>query len=307
MAKSSPTPSTADPVTSAADMVQPFQIERSGLRGRMVRLGPALDRILAQHDYPEAVSVLLAETAALGVLLASALKYDGVFTLQASGDGPVSILVADVTTDGALRAYAKFDAEAVPKQGALGDLIGKGHLAFTVDQGDFTDRYQGIVALTGDTLAECVQHYFRQSEQIDAGIALAVQRTGGSWRAGGLSIQRLPDVERQVPASDREDDWRRAMILMNSATDAELLDPALAPNALLYRLFHEDGVRVYDPVPIRAACRCARERVERVLAALPRDEVTDLKEDGAVRVTCEFCNTEYKFDDAALALLYGDS
>lgn len=305
MTETPPSRPSADPVAPDADMVQPFQIERSGLRGRMVRLGPALDRILAQHDYPEAVSVLLAETAALTVLLASALKYDGVFTLQASGDGPVSILVADVTTDGALRAYAKFDAAAVPPQGALADLIGNGHLAFTVDQGEFTDRYQGIVALTGDTLAECVQHYFRQSEQIDAGIALTVQRTGGSWRAGGLSIQRLPDPERQVPASDREDDWRRAMILMNSATDAELLDPALAPNTLLYRLFHEDGVRVYDPAPIRAACRCARDRVERMLAALPPDEVADLKEDGAVRVTCEFCNTEYRFDDAALAVLYG--
>lgn len=284
------------------DSVLPFQIDSSGLRGRAARLGAALDAILGRHDYPEPVARLLGETVTLAALLASALKYDGVFTLQTKGEGPVSLMVADVTSDGDIRGYARFDAGRLPQDAtpAFRDLLGAGHLAFTVDQGEHTERYQGIVELTGDTLAECVTHYFRQSEQINAGLKLAVGRSDAGWRAGGLMLQRLPDQEKIIPASDREDDWRRAMILMDSATDAELLDPALAPSRLLYRLFHEDGVRVFDPQPMRDQCRCSRDKVTGALAAIPRAELETLKIDGRVEVNCEFCNMTYRFDDADL-------
>lgn len=288
------------------DVVQPFQIETSGLRGRMVRLGDALDEILRQHAYPEPVARMLGETVALAGILASALKYHGIFTLQTKGDGAIPLMVADITSAGDVRGYARFDESRLPTDGA-GDvpaLLGEGYLAFTVDQGDHTDRYQGIVALAGDSLTECVTHYFRQSEQIEAGIKLAVGRRDDQWRAGGLMVQRLPDQDRIVPASDREDDWRRAMILMDSATDAELLDPGLPPNRLLYRLFHEDGIRVYSPAELRAGCRCSRARVVNALSAIPRDQLDDLKVEGRLEATCEFCNTTYRFDDDELERLH---
>jgi len=284
------------------DVVQPFQIENTGLRGRMVRMGPLLDEILGSHAYPEPVAQMLGETVVLAAILASALKYDGVFTLQTKGDGPVAFMVADVTSGGDIRGYARFDRErlaAAPATGVSG-LLGQGHLAFTVDQGEHTERYQGIVALAGESLAECVTHYFRQSEQLQTGIKLAVGRQGGHWRGAGLMLQRMPDPSHAAPASDREDDWRRAMILMDSATDAELLDPALPSNDLLFRLFHEDGVRVWAPSALRAKCRCSRDRVAGALAGIPRSELDDLKVDGHVSVTCEFCNRTYRFDDADL-------
>ena len=297
---------TAGTDPSADDLVQPFQIEASGLRGRLVRLGGAVDDILGQHEYPEPVATLLGEAVVLASILASALKYDGIFTLQTKGDGPVPLMVVDLTSTGDLRGYARFDADRLAAEAGrdVAALIGKGVLAFTVDQGDFTDRYQGIVELSGATLADCLQHYFRQSEQIDAGIVISAGRSGDRWRAGGVMIQRLPDAQRTMPASDREDDWRRAMILLGSATDAELLDPALAANGLLFRLFHEDGVRVFAPVGLRAACRCSRQRVADMLASLPRTEVEAMKEDGAVAVQCEFCNNTYQFDDDQLEAVY---
>ncbi len=293
------------------DLVRPFEIEPFHLRGRLVRLGPLLDRIIGQHDYPPAVGALLGEAIALAVALAATLKYDGVFTLQTKGDGAIRLLVADVTTNGAVRGYAQYDAERLAEAEASGAasvprLLGAGYLAFTVDQGEDTERYQGIVALEGATLAECIHHYFRQSEQIAAGIKVAVDRDAdGAWRAGSLLIQKLPDGERAEFLGTREefeDGWRRALILMGSATSEELTDAELSPEALLYRLFHEDGVRVFRTHPVRAECRCSRERIDRILRSLPFEERQGLGEaDGSMTVTCEFCSASYRFerDDVA--------
>jgi molecular chaperone Hsp33 len=293
------------------DLVRPFKIEPFHLRGRLVRLGPVLDRIIGQHDYPPAVGALLGESIALAVALASTLKYEGVFTLQTKGDGPIRLLVADVTTSGAVRGYAQYDAEKLAAAVATGAasvprLLGAGYLAFTVDQGEDTERYQGIVALEGATLAECIHHYFRQSEQIAAGIKVAIDRSeDGAWRAGSLLIQKLPDDERAEFLGTREeleDGWRRALILMGSATSEELTDPALSPEGLLYRLYHEDGVRVFRPHWVRAECRCSRERIDRILRSLPFAERQGLGEaDGSMTVTCEFCSASYRFerDDVA--------
>jgi molecular chaperone Hsp33 len=309
------------------DLIQSFQIDGPGLRGRLIRMGPAADEVLRRHDYPEPVAQLLGEALALAAALAGALKYEGVFTVQTKGDGPVRLMVADITSSGQLRGYAQFDPErleaalAGPVEGAVPKLLGAGYLAFTVDQGNDTERYQGIVELTGATLADCAHHYFRQSEQIEAGIRLACGLvTHGDhthWRAGAMMIQRVPDEggidedgEEVTPdiaptAQEEADDaWRRALLLMGTGTTAELIDPNLAPNDLLFRLFHEDGVRVYAPQYLRAECRCSRERVSSVLAVLPQAEIEEMKEDGEVVVTCEFCNRHYRYDDAALAELY---
>ena len=297
-------PVESDPRTD--DLVQPFQIDPFALRGRLVRLGPTVDRILSQHDYPEPVAAILGEAITLAVLLAGALKYDGIFTLQTKSDGPVRLIVADVSTEGAVRGYAQYDRErldGVPAQGAgrspsVPELIGRGYIAFTVDQGEHTERYQGIVELIGATLAECAQHYFRQSEQIQAGIKLSAARSGpgGTWRAGGLMLQRVPpEGGYTVIADDVEDGWRRAMVLMSSATPAELVDPELSPHRLLFRLFHDEGVRVFRTHPIEARCRCSSERIGRILRSFPADDIEELRKDKVISVTCEFCNTRYEF------------
>jgi molecular chaperone Hsp33 len=296
------------------DLVQPFQIESSALRGRLVRLGAALDTILTQHDYPEPIAVMLGEAITLAALLAGALKYEGVFTLQTKGDGPLHLMVADVTSAGALRGYAQFDREKLDRlivegdagalHGSVPRLLGAGYIAFTVDQGEHTERYQGIVELQGSSLTDCAHHYFRQSEQIQAGIKLAVGRdpTRGTWRAGGLMLQRLPtESGRHFVDELEEDRWRRAMVLMSSSTVGEMLDPDLAPNELLFRLFHEDGVRVYDAHDLAARCRCSRERVESVLRSLPEEDRTDLAVDGVIHVTCEFCNAQHVFAPEEIA------
>jgi molecular chaperone Hsp33 len=296
-----------DPDRRPDDLVQPFRIDPFALRGRLVRLGPAIDHILSQHAYPEPVAAMLGEAITLAVLLAGALKYDGVFTLQTKGDGPIPLIVADVSTNGAVRGYAQYDMakldattrDAISPGLPVPRLLGAGYIAFTVDQGEDTDRYQGIVELSGATLADCAQHYFRQSEQIQAGIKLAVARTGpeGAWRAGGLMLQRVPpEGGYGVIADDVEDGWRRTMVLMSSATAGELVDPDLTPHRLLFRLFHEDGVRVYDTHPLEARCRCSRERIETILRAFPADELDDMAKERVTTVTCEFCSRRYSFD-----------
>ena len=297
------------------DLVQPFRIDPFALRGRLVRLGPTVDRILSQHDYPEPVAAILGEAIALAVTLAGALKYDGIFTLQTKSDGPVRLIVADVSTEGAVRGYAQYDRDRLDGLGdgaaagaspSVPELIGRGYIAFTVDQGEDTERYQGIVELVGATLAECAQHYFRQSEQIQAGIKLSAARAGagGAWRAGGLMLQRVPpEGGYRTIADDVEDAWRRAMVLMSSATPAELVDPELPPRRLLFRLFHEDGVRVFKTHPLEARCRCSRERIAGILRAFPRQDLDEMRQEPVVTVTCEFCNTRYDFTGDDLAPL----
>lgn len=298
------------------DLVQPFQVEASALRGRLVRLGALVDTIVAQHAYPEPVAGMLGEAIALATILAGALKYDGIFTLQTKGDGPIRLIVVDVTTAGAVRGYAQFDAEKLehalaaaaaggpPVAGSVPRLLGVGYIAFTVDQGEHTERYQGIVELNGATLAECAQHYFRQSEQIQAGIKLSAARSGkeGAWRAGGLMLQRVPpEGGYEIIADDVEDWWLRSMVLMSSATPTELVDPDLPPRRLLFRLFHQEVVRVFDPHAVEARCRCSRERIVSILRSFPAADIEELRNDAVTTVTCEFCNTRYDFTRAELA------
>jgi len=293
----------------ADDIVQPFQIEGPGLRGRLVRLGPTIDTVIKRHDYPPPVAALLAEALALAAALAAALKYNGIFTLQIRGDGPVPMVVADVTSDGTLRGYAEVtgdlpsddDIRAAP----VPRLVGAGRLAFTVDQGDHTERYQGIVDLSGASLTDCVHHYFRQSEQFGAAMRLSAGRNhAGRWRAGAMMLQRLPDHEPIIVREERDEAWRRAVILMNSVTGEELLDRNLAPSDLLFRLFHEDGVRIFSPQDLTFGCRCSRRRAARILASLPREEIETLFVDGEITVTCQFCNTTEAFDRDEIEALY---
>ena len=284
------------------DYIQPFQIEDLGLHGRLVRLGTALDQAFERHGYPVEISNLLGETMALATVLSGAIKYEGVFTLQVQGNGPVSPLMADLTSDGNLRGYVRFDedrlAEALKRDGAMvPKLLGAGHMAFTVDQGPDTERYQGIVELEGGRLMECAQNYFQQSEQLETALVVAADTSDPvASRSAALMIQRLPAGTEGSYTRDEEDEvWRRAVVLMSSITPDELLDPDLSASGLLYRLYHEDGVRIYTAKPVRHACRCSEQKVKRTLASFPKDEIADMADDGMVSVVCEFCKAEYVF------------
>lgn len=293
------------------DQLQPFLIDASSIRGRLVRLGPAVAQILAGHDYPPAVSCRLAEALALAVALAGALKFDGVFTLQIQSDGAIPLLVVDITSGGDLRGYARFDADklqiAEQRDAGLGPVpryLGKGFLAFTVDQGADTERYQGIVELQGETLAECAQLYFSQSEQLETAFKLAASLTSSAL----LMIQRMPLGPNSpiLTADEAGENWNRAQILLASATETELLDTNLAPGQLLHRLYHAEQLELHEPRPLQARCRCSAERVETTLRSFPRNEIESLTdESGQVVVTCEYCKSTYSFDHDALDRLYG--
>jgi molecular chaperone Hsp33 len=292
------------PVTS--DILLPFSVGGGAVRGRLVRLSGALDAILAGHAYPDAVARLLGETLALAAALAGGLKYEGVFTLQAQGKGPVSLVVADVTSDGAMRAYARFDAARLGG-GTVPELLGEGYLAFTVDQGPDTERYQGIVALTGDTVADCAELYFKQSEQLPTSVKLAVGHDGG-WSAAAVLIQRMPATAGHSPIlthDEAEDGWLRAGLLLDTVKPAEMLDRTLEPAQLLHRLYHAELLQAFEPKLLEARCRCSRDKVEGALRSFPPDQVESLQDaEGKVEVTCEFCRANYVFGPAELASLH---
>jgi molecular chaperone Hsp33 len=299
------------------NLVQPFQIETLGVRGRMVRLGAELDALLAPHTYPAPVAGLLSETLALAAALADGLKFDGTFILQTQSNGPVGLMVADVTSDGALRGYARFDRPRVEEAaaepgGPVPKLLGVGHMAFTVDQGPDTERYQGITEIVGATMTDCAQNYFYRSEQLETAVSVAADAAAtnapGGTRASAFVIQRLPE---QAPGDGRangepeaDEPWRRAVILMSNLTPGEMLDAALSPSDVLYRLYHREGVRVFQPRALRRGCRCSRDRVSVTLWAFPRSEIEAMKVDGRVVTTCEFCKAKYVFDGADLDALY---
>lgn len=320
-----------DPVSlSGDDVVVPFQVEGLDVRGRTVQLGQALDSILKRHNYPEVVSRLLGEAVVLTVLLGTSLKFEGKFIFQTRSDGPVDMLVVDFRTPDAIRAYARFDEARVAEFVAAGktrpeDMLGNGTLALTVDQGEFTQRYQGIVALDGSSLEDIARNYFMQSEQIATEVQLAVARllergVGGKpteqWRAGGLMVQFLPQSElrarqRDLDGGDNpdgsatvqarvEDEWQEARSLVATIEDSELTDPQVPSERLLYRLFHERGVRVYEGTKVADRCACSRDKIFGVLKGFSAEELEHSTENGKISVTCEFCSTHYDFDPAEI-------
>lgn len=295
--------------TAGDNICLPFQIERNGLRGRIIQLGDVLDRILAKHGYPDEIEHLLAEVITLSAVLASMLKYEGVFILQAQGDGPVSMVMSDVTSEGHIRGCATFDEDKLRKmsEGNIEDLpetgrnnrvrfFGKGYLAFTVDQRYNTDRYQGIVSLGETSLMDAVQHYFDQSEQIGTALKLAVGKRNGKWRAGALMLQHMPEDEKTRQDNQDgtlKDDWDHIKILTQSCKIDELLDPSLSAERLLYRLYHEDGVRVYEAKALIDQCRCSEDKIKNVLDLLPIEDLEEMIKDGPQTITCEFCSKVY--------------
>ena len=299
------------------DIVLPFAVEALSIRGRLVRLGPAVDQLLKRHEYPESVSRLVAEAVTLAALLGSTLKLDGRFQLQTKTDGPVSMLLVDFDVPSNLRALARFDEARIARAEASEDLLGRGHMAFTIDPGGEMTRYQGVIALEGQGLEGAAHHYFERSEQIPTLVRLAVGETvaprGRDWRAGGLIVQYLPaSAKRRAdfhpgdapegtgPHRVEEDDaWTEAQARSRTTQAHELIDPMLSGERLLYRLFNERGVRVYEPMRLAAACRCSAEGVDAMLRSFPPEEVRHMVgDDGMIGVTCEFCSTKRVFNPA---------
>lgn len=306
------------------DRVVPFQVEGLDVRGRAVQLGPLLDGILGRHEYPVPVARLLAEAIVLTALIGTSLKFDGKFTVQTRGDGPVDLLVADFTTPDRIRAYARFDEAALAEAVAAGktapqELLGTGVLAMTIDQGAFMQPYQGIVPLDGSTLEEIAGTYFRQSEQIPTRVRLGVAeffdrdaegKPRHGWRAGGIIAQFLPEAPERMRQPDLhggdgyearehddDDSWTEARALVETADMDELTDPAIGAERLLYRLFHERGVRIYPSQPIEDRCTCSRDKLLGVLKGFSPEEVeASVGDDGAITVSCEFCSTVYRYE-----------
>jgi molecular chaperone Hsp33 len=300
------------------DALIPFEVASLDLRGRMIKLGPALDEILAKHAYPLQVSKLLGEAIVLTTLLGSSLKFEGRFMLQTQTDGPVSMIIVSFNAPDALRAYARFDVDRLKPGQSSADLLGRGHLAMTIDQGADMSRYQGLVALDGGDFEDAAHEYFLRSEQIPTRVRLAVgeelRGPGGPrhrWRAGGMLLQFLPkstDRARQADLDpgdapegmaqhtvDEDDAWLEGQSLMQTIEDVELIDPDLSGERLLFRLFHQPGVRVFAPQPVQAKCSCSRDAVSAMLSRFSQKDRADMIENGKVVVTCEFCSSVYEF------------
>ena len=304
------------------DHVVPYAVASLDVRGKGVQIGPMLDNILKSHDYPQDVSLLLGEMIVLTVLLGSSLKFEGNFILQTQSDGPVSLGVVDYSTPGSVRAYARFDDERLAgavNQGATSprQLLGKGVMALTIDQGQDMQRYQGIVELDGVSLEEVADRYFQQSEQIPTKVKLSVAqimkpRENGdgvetSWRAGGVLCQFFPESAERLPVRDlpggradepvqeteQDDAWAEASALVDTITDDELTDPQIGTERLLYRLFNEHGVRAFESIPVTNLCSCSREKVISLVRSFEDDPQKPYGNNEGFETKCEFCGIVY--------------
>jgi molecular chaperone Hsp33 len=284
--------------------VLPFFLPNRPVRGRLVRLGSLADALLTRHDADPAVTKLAGQALALVAGLSTALKFRGSFSLQAKGDGPVSMLLADCTDTGALRGYARAEPQrlaallAENKSPGADALLGGGYLAFTVDQGPDQHRHQGIVTIEGGSLAAMTLHYFSTSEQLRCQVHVACERTAAGWRAGALILERIAGaggIDPTLDAEAQEESWVTACALANTLTDAELLDDDLPPERLLYRLFHTEGVAVDRARSLSYGCRCSRARLAGILEGFPTEDLDHMAVEGDIVMTCEFCNFDFRF------------
>ncbi len=301
----------ADELGTGANSVATFQLDQQAVRGRITRMdGQVIGAILNRHDYPHELARFLGEALTLAVLIGASLKEDARVAVQAQGSGPVSLMVAEYHTRGSLRGMLRYDEEkwALVERVNKDELIrphprqvfGNGALAITViSDNEFVQPYQGVVPLDGTSLAECAEHYFDRSEQVPTKVRLAVGEIqkageGASWQAGGALIQKVAGDENR---GDTEDQWNTASVLFQSVEDAELLDPDLSLGRVLYRLFHEDGVRMEAPSLVRDECTCSEERLVETMKNLPDNELLELAEETGKDVfeaDCQFCNRQFE-------------
>jgi len=288
------------------DIVLPFTLADGAFRGRLVRMHNAANDTIARQELPDVVGELVGEAMAMTAAVGSNLKFDGVITLQTASDGPVPRIVADMTSNGNVRASVSYVPEKIdrlvnwekPLELDIGHLMGSGHMALTVDQGEHMERYQGVVQLRGAALSDVAVKYFKQSEQIESALMLAAtpHADGFGWRAGGILLQRLPAKDCFIEKELEEEAWETVTVLLKSLTKHELLDPTLPAEQLLLRLFHANECRVFEGMDIQFACRCSHERLESVLQGMPEDDLDHAADDaGEIHITCDFCKAKYDF------------
>ncbi|MBT5187835.1 MAG: molecular chaperone Hsp33 [Kordiimonadaceae bacterium] len=295
-----------EPLPLLEDQCLPFQIEGQDIKGRILRLGPSVHEILTKHNYPDHIGKLMGQTLALSALLGSLMKYEGILTAQMKGEGPLRLMVADFSKPaeenlpGIIRGYAGFD-NGTDAEDSLEELFGSGaYLAITIDQGKFMERYQGIVKLEGASLTHAAEEYFRSSEQLPTKVMISCEKDeNGFWQAGAIMIQhyaRNTEDEKGREEDQTADDWKTAEVMLGSLKTSELLDRGLSLQNLLIRLYHETGVRVFAHTEIAAGCRCSEEKIRHVLTSLDLEELKEIAEDGMIKVTCDFCTTDHKFE-----------
>lgn len=273
------------------DISIPFILPHFSTRGRLLRLQEVSTSILNQHNYPFPIGKVLAELLCASAALAGLLKYEGVFTLQTKSKGPIELLVIDITHTGKMRGFTQFNEKAIKKNDTFSDLFGEGYLAYTVDQGAHLDRYQGIVKLHHESLSSAIEHYFSQSEQLKTKIFVASEKTDkGKWKSSALLLQQMPSQNVD------EESWNHIDALLGTLSQEELLDFSVPYETLLWRLFHEGGIMIFESMPLKAKCRCSQERIKTFLETLSSEEIDELLENGQLKMTCEFCNHTYTFD-----------
>ena len=301
-------------VSKNFDTCASFHINNGAFYGRMVRLDEVINTILSKHQYTPVVSGILAESTALAALLSSTIKYDGLFTFQTQSNGPVSMVVVDVSSQGTIRASAKYDEARIERAKTLRKtedeheetphFLGGGYMAFTVDQGGPDKMYQGVVDIQGKTLAECAMRYFKQSEQIDTYIRLFLQAPTtpqDRWQAAGILLQKLPSYGGKLDADvDINAAWEEAVVFIDSLKDAEVFDASLSAADLLHRLFHANGLEVEAGQHYHFGCRCNRDKLQAVLSSMSAADIDAMTENGKITAECNFCGEKYSFEKGEL-------
>lgn len=310
------------------DTVLPFQLDTSGIRGRVARLDGVLDEVLRQHNYPPLIEALVAEAALLTALIGQTIKLRWKLSLQVRGKGPARLIATDYygpSADGEparIRAYASYDAERLDLDAAPFSQIGDGYFAVMLDQGEGMVPYQGFTPIAGGSLSACAETYFAQSEQLPTRFQVAFGRSvepgrPAHWRAGGMMLQHMPAVDgaaadqgsgeggllthADILSGADSENWTRANLLLDTVEELEMIGPSVAPTNLLVRLFHEDGPRVFDPQPVRFGCSCSEAKVRSTMSIYSQKDIAKMTtEAGIVTADCQFCGAHYEMDPKTL-------
>ena len=292
-----------------SDFIRPFLLSEGLFRGNVVRIDNVIKEVIKRKEYPAAVAVLIAETKVVAALMSSALKYDGVFTLQIKGEGAVQTLVTDITSDGKMRSYARYDEEAVKavteqeirERGSVPTLLQAGYISFTIDIDGGADRYQGAVELEGKDIADCALRYFKQSEQINTVLKIAVDTSKGmeNIKAAGIMLQQMPFNGGTAGGygkteEEAREEWNTDVILLSSLKNSELLDENITAERLLYMLYNEQKITVFDEKPLIFSCRCSKERIKAVISSFADKDFEDVFKTGQTEIVCEFCGEKYQ-------------
>ena len=290
-----------------------FFIENGVYQGRFIRLNKVVNTIISKHNYEKPIAAVVAESTALGALLASQLKYEGLFTLQIQSNGVINLVVVDVTSEGKIRACARYDKHHLEESQKLrktsGEiesaphLLGGGYLAFTVDQGPNTELYQGVVDLQGKNLSECALRYFKQSEQIDTDLKLFLKAPEGesaSWLSAGIMLQKMPSKGSLLSPEEEAETWNEAKIFLQSLSEDEVFDATLSAENILTRLFHDNKLHITNSKDYEFGCRCSREKLLHTLQTFSKEDVDAMIENNKVTATCNFCSEQYVFEPGEL-------